>query len=314
MSNLIIFHDRCPDGAAAAWCASLKLGRENCVFHPAVHGTDPPLKKARAADKTYILDFSYDRLKMLKLASVTDLKVLDHHASAEAQCHGLDFCEFDMKRSGAGMSWDHFFPGEDRPWFIDFIEDRDIWKWEWPNSRVALAYIDTMPKTFETYDKLLDGEPNIGECVDKGVAICQYIDQYNEASIEAGMRLIDFQAPNGDIHMDIPIVNAAYFGISLLLHEACKGHKFGLAWFRRSDGKYQFSVRVSEDSDFNGSKLAACYGGGGHVKAAGFVLDHELEELPTTRKCPYCSHSEHEFNPSPRDECSADGCSCEGGH
>jgi hypothetical protein len=187
-----------------------------------------------------------------------------------------------MNRSGAGMSWDHFFPGEERPWFIDYIEDRDIWKWQWPNSRAALAWIDTMPKTFETYDRLLNRDIEHGECVEKGAAILDYIDQYNAASIEAGCRLIDFQSPDGDIHLDIPVVNAAYFGISQLVHEACQGRKFGLGWFKRSDGKYQYSVRVDEDSDFSGSKLAGCYGGGGHVKAAGFVLDQELVELPTT--------------------------------
>jgi hypothetical protein len=221
-----------------------------------------------------------------------------------------------MDRSGAGMSWDHFFPGEPRPWFIDYIEDRDIWKWEHIHSREALAFIDTMPKTFETYDNLAEGNPLQRECVEKGLAICAYIDQYNTSSIEAGCRLIDFQSPNGDIHMDIPIVNAAYFGISELLHEAAKGHKFGLGWFRRHDGKYQFSVRVDENSDFDGSKLATSYGGGGHVKAAGFVLDREIDELPTTKKCPYCSHADHENKYSlPQDDrCSADGCNCVGGH
>ncbi len=314
MSVLIIYHDRCPDGTAAAWCAGKSLGFENCVFYPAVHGTDPPLKRARAADRTYILDFSYDRGKMLKLASLTELKVLDHHASAEAACVGLDFCEFDMERSGAGMTWDHFFPGQDRPWFIDYIEDRDIWKWKWPNSRAALSFIDTMPKNFATYDRLLDGEPSIGSCTEKGYAILAYIDMYNEASVEAGSRLIDFQSPDGAIHLDIPCVNASYFGISEVLHKAAKDHKFALGYFRRHDGKYQYSVRVDEDSDFDGSKLAASYGGGGHVKAAGFRLDTELEELHTTEKCPYCSHPEHEVRLGPKDECSFEGCPCVGGH
>jgi len=277
--NLIIYHARCPDGAGAAWCAGQALGRDNCLFYPAIHGRGAPFKKARAADKTYILDFCYDREDMVKMADMTDLLVLDHHASAEAHCHGLDFCEFDMKRSGAGMTWDHFFPGQDRPWFIDYIEDRDIWKWEFYNSREALAYIDTMPKDFETYDKLLDGEPSMGECVSRGSAICQYIDMYNTNSIEASLRYVDFQAPNGDIHRGIPMVNVSYMGISLVVNEIAKGHKFGIGWFRRNDGKYQFSVRVAEDSDFDATKLAACYGGGGHIKAAGFSLDHELKEL-----------------------------------
>ncbi len=147
----------------------------------------------------------------------------------------------------------------------------------------------------------------------KGVWHYKLFNMYNEASIEAGSRLIDFQAPDGAIHLDIPCVNAAYFGISEVLHKAAQGRKFALGWFRRHDGKYQYSVRVDEDSDFDGSKLATCYGGGGHVKAAGFTLGHELEELPTTARCPYCSHTEHEFKRI-GGECSADGCSCLGGH
>jgi nanoRNase/pAp phosphatase (c-di-AMP/oligoRNAs hydrolase) len=52
-----------------------------------------------------------------------------------------------------------------------------------------------------------------------------------------------------------------------------------LAYFKRNDGKYQYSGRVSDDSDFDVSKLAKSFGGGGHAKAAGFTLDHEIEEL-----------------------------------
>jgi len=286
MNNLIIYHGGgCPDGSAAAWCAQRFLGRDNCILYPDIYGTDtlPPFEKVKAADKTYILDFSYSREAMLVMSGMTDLLVLDHHASVEAICKDLDFCEFDMKRSGAGMAWDHFFPDESRPWFIDYIEDRDIWKWFWPNSRFALAYIDTMPQEYEVYERLLEGDISHGDCVEKGVAICQYIEQYNKDSIEASLRYVDFQAPSGRIHLDVPMVNVSYKGISLVLAELAKGHGFALGWFRRNDGKYQYSIRVSEDSDFDGAKLAACYGGGGHRKSAGFTLDHELEELPTSR-------------------------------
>ena len=282
MTILVIYHDRCPDGAAAAWCARQYYGEESCLFHPAMWGQDPPLKKARKCEKTFCLDFSYDREKIQRLAEVTNLLVLDHHKSAEARLHGLDYCQIDMKRSGCGMAWDHFFPNEERPWFIDYIEDRDIWKWEYGNSREALAFLDTMPKTFDTYDRFFNRDIELGDCVHLGAAIVQYLDQYNKESIAASLRYIDFQAPNGDIHMGIPIVNVSYKGISEIGNIIAQGHPFGLGWFRRHDGKYQFSLRVAEDSDFDGAKLAALYGGGGHRKAAGFSLDHELEELPTT--------------------------------
>ncbi len=278
MNNLIIYHDRCPDGSAAAWCARQALGSNNCVFYPAIHGKAPPFRKVRAADKTFILDFSYGREDMEQMAGLTDLLVLDHHASAQARCHGLDFCQFDMKRSGAGMAWDHFFPGQERPWFIDYVEDRDIWKWEFGNSREALAYIDTMPKNFDTWDLLNGGHVTLGECVDKGAAICLYLTQYDEEVIEASKRLISFTDPSGEKHEDIPIINASYKGISDLVNKIATGHKFGIGWFHRNDGKYQFSVRVEENSDFDASKFASLYGGGGHKKAAGFSLHTALSE------------------------------------
>ena len=178
MRNLIIYHDRCPDGSAAAWCAKHFLGEENCVFYPALHNQEPPYELAKEADNIFILDFCYGREELLFLSGMALIKdgnllVLDHHASVEARCHGLDFCQFDMDRSGAGMAWDHFSSGQERPWFINYVEDRDIWKWEFPDAREALAYIDTMPKEFGTWDKLFRGEITLDDCVSKGRAIME---------------------------------------------------------------------------------------------------------------------------------------------
>lgn len=281
---LVIYHGRCADGTCAAWCADLFFSQQDeeveIEFYPAKHNKPPPYKRIEKADVTYVLDFCYPRNDLVQMAGLTDLKVLDHHISAKAECHGLDFCEFDMERSGAGMAWDHFFPGVDRPWIVDYVEDRDIWKWEWPNAKVALAYVDTLPIEFETFYRLYGGSITHGECVEKGEAILAYMRQYNSESVMASMRQITFQAPDLTIHFDIPLVNASHFGISELLNSIAEGHPFVLGYFRRNDGKYQYSARVSDSSDFDVSKLAKSYGGGGHAKAAGFTLDEELEELP----------------------------------
>jgi len=284
MKVLVIYHSRCPDGMCAAWCADLYFRDKPDVeveFYPAVHNKPPPLKRVAKADVVYIVDFAYSREDLIKIRDLTDmLKVLDHHKSSEASCHGLDFCEFDMDRSGAGMSWDYFFPNEDRPWLVDYIETRDIWTWKWPTAEEVLAFLDTLPISFETYDKIHKGDITFGECRDKGEAIVQYIEMYNKETASAGTRFITFQCPSGEIYFDVPIVNASYKGISQLVHEICQGHDFGIGWFRRHDGKYQFSVRVSEDSTFDASKFCKSFGGGGHVKASGFTLPHEIVELP----------------------------------
>lgn len=279
---LVIYHGRCADGVCAAWCADLRLNRQEGAeveYYPAKHNKPPPYKRIAKADRTYILDFCYPRTDLVKIASMTQLQVIDHHKSAEAHCHGLDFCEFDMGRSGAGMSWDHFFPGVDRPWHVDYIETRDIWTWKHPNAKEVLAYIDTLPISIETYYKLYDRDIEFGECRDKGEAILAYIKQYNNETVAASLRKITFQSPNGDIHFDIPTVNTSHWGVSDLLHGIAEGHPFVLAYFKRNDGKYQYSARVADSSDFDVSRLAKSFGGGGHAKAAGFTIPNEIEEL-----------------------------------
>ena len=165
-------------------------------YYPAKHNKPPPYKRIAKADRTYVLDFCYPREHLVKMAEMTDLKVIDHHKSAEAQCHGLDFCEFDMERSGAGMSWDHFFPGVARPWHVDYIETRDIWTWKWPTAKPVLAYLDTLPITIETYYKLFDGDITFGECLSGGESILAYIEQYNSETVLASCRKITFRDPN----------------------------------------------------------------------------------------------------------------------
>jgi oligoribonuclease NrnB/cAMP/cGMP phosphodiesterase (DHH superfamily) len=290
MHVLVILHADCADATAAGWCTDLYFNHKNSKelfpqaptveYYSAPFYVPPPFDKIEKADRTYILDFSYSREDLIKVSKMTDLLVLDHHKSAEAQCHGLDFCQFDMERSGAGMTWDHFFPDDPRPWFIDYIEDRDLWKWKLPTAEPILAYLDTLPVSFDTYDRLASGDVTFGQCLESGTAILAYINQYNKEVAAMGVRYITFQSPSGRIHFDIPIVNAAYKGISQLLHEISQDHPFALGWYRRKDGKYKFSARASDKSAFDTSKFAKEYGGGGHVKASGFTLDHEIEELP----------------------------------
>jgi len=44
---------------------------------------------------------------------------------------------------------------------------------------------------------------------------------------------------------------------------------FAVGWFQRCDGMFQYSLRSRGEVDV--SEVAKRFGGGGHVKAAGFV-------------------------------------------
>ena len=54
-----------------------------------------------------------------------------------------------------------------------------------------------------------------------------------------------------------------------------KGVKVALFMYENEDGTFKGSLRVNGATDV--AKIAACFGGGGHVKAAGFSIDGPIE-------------------------------------
>ena len=154
ITPVIIYHDNCFDGIAAAWATSKGLNQldqefeENNLertqlFIPRSYGQSQ-LEIGQLHNKdVYIVDFSFPRETMIHInKTANSLLVLDHHKTAQADCEGLEFCVFDMNRSGAGMAWDHFFTAP-RPKLIDYIEDRDLWQFKLPASKEIHAYSDS---------------------------------------------------------------------------------------------------------------------------------------------------------------------------
>ena len=266
MDNLVVYHANCPDGFTAAWVARKALGGGTHVeYIPAKYGDDAPAVKGQ---NIYIVDFSYPDYVMLNLAEYNRVICLDHHKTAQADCEGLDFCTFDMERSGAGLTWDHFFPGQPRPALVDYIEDRDLWRFNLPFSREVSAWIASYPREFSVWDKTLAHLSFVNlycsDAVAEGSAILRFERQKVEEMCQY-VRFIDL----GD--GEIPVVNCPY-NFGSLVGEALT-LKYPLApyaayYFDRGDGKQQWGLR---SVDFDVSEVAKRFGGGGHKHAAGYV-------------------------------------------
>jgi oligoribonuclease NrnB/cAMP/cGMP phosphodiesterase (DHH superfamily) len=165
MKTYVLYHGGCWDGFCAAWVAHGVL-RGDVEYIPVQYEQDPPA--VEQGSRLYILDFSYDRGTMLFLAKrVHALTVLDHHKTAqealqdfadECVANGLDVPHivFDMGKSGARLAWEHFRLGEQCPWLVRMVEDRDLWKWELPHSREVNAAIRSYPMTWDTFDWLAE--------------------------------------------------------------------------------------------------------------------------------------------------------------
>jgi uncharacterized protein len=266
MNPLVIYHTACPDGYCAAWVAARALG--NVELYPGEYGKEPPYELARAR-QVYIVDFSYPREQLLKLNDqVTKLRVLDHHATAQKDLEGLEWCVFDMNRSGAGITWDYFHLSEPRPWIVDYTEDRDLGRFALPNSQEISLRIRVTPHELEAWDDLA-AKP-VESVLSEAIGCKLYLDHYVRDAVRQAYVI---PVSCGSWSISVACVNVSYTGVSDVLHTLLTEQKtkVALGWHLAADGKLNCSLRSTKD--FDCSVLAKMYGGGGHAQASGFRLD-----------------------------------------
>lgn len=258
--DLVIYHANCSDGFGAAWSAWKLLG-DRAQYHPAKYGEPPP----DVTDKNVvILDFSYDNATTKNLISkANSLLVIDHHKSAVVELHDVPNTRFDMNHSGAMLSWKFFHPAKEPPRLIKHIEDRDLWKWELPYSREFSAAFDMVPHDFEEFDKFLDDS-----AVDDAQKRGSYILAYSKTVISKIVKNASRRRLRGK---DVLVVNSPHWmsEIGAALSTKCD---FAVIWYWDHETlQTKVSLRAHhEDSDV--SDIAKQFGGGGHRKAAGFLL------------------------------------------
>ncbi len=157
-----------------------------------------------------------------------------------------------------------FFNGP-RPWWVNYVEDRDLWRWKLPYSRYVNAFIMTFPRSLEAWDRLVK--------YDEEQAI--FIGRYITLQIEHYVNDVAKQSKRGKIkvgenELDLMILNVPYINCSEVGEKLTEETGLSLTWFERADNKIQFSLRSRGDLDV--SEIARQFGGGGHKNAAGFVL------------------------------------------
>jgi len=262
--NVVIYHADCTDGFGAAYSAWRFLGNR-AEYYPCKHGTDPPNVKDK---NVVILDFSFDNETTKKMIEeANSLLVIDHHKSAMVELHDIANTHFDMTKSGAVLSWEFFHPGKDAPKFIQYIQDRDLWKWELPYSKEFSAAFDMVPFSFDDFDKFCD-DSVFDDAVKRG----SYILAYSKTVVKKICAKATRKKYDGKECM---IVNASHWmsEIGATLSPHCD---FAMIWFYdHDDNVTKVSLRAFHDT-IDVSEIAKKFSGGGHRKSAGFILPKDV--------------------------------------
>jgi len=275
----VIYHANCVDGFTAAWVAwnSLKTEDGPATYIPANYGNPVPMMEEDS--NVYILDFSYPRAQLEAIQDWShSLIVLDHHKTAEAdlrdfQARALDVIEFDMGKSGAMLAWEYFFPDQSTPLLVEYVQDRDLWKFIQPDSKAVNANIRSWPFDFQCYTTIHTAmEHNFGGFALEGQAIlrmnAKLVDDMVQSPTVVQAREECFLAVNASVLFS----EAAD---ELLKRNPSK--KLAGYWFDRGDGKRQWGLRSR--SDYDCSVLAKKLGGGGHAQASGFTEDGAWQKV-----------------------------------
>lgn len=291
--DICIYHAACDDGFGAAWAVWKRWG-DVVTFIPASYGQSLPVDDMACANVLFV-DFSAKRAEIETIAAVAkSIVIIDHHKTAQAELEpfkailpseaslcpgnlGTVFNEtselgissvvawFDMAQSGAAMAWKFAFPNHHVPQFLRYIEDRDLWRFQFGDeTRRFSAALRTYPMDFKTWDSFMLRPDRL---TDEGVAILRS----DRMNVQKFLHEAYFDAIDGH---NIPMVNVPYIFASDTAHALLQKFPdapFAACWSRLKNGRDQYSLR-SDDSRLDVSVIAAKFGGGGHRNAAGFLM------------------------------------------
>ena len=297
LNPLCIYHGNCADGFTSAWVVRKALG-EDVDFHAGVYQNQPPDVEGR---DVVMVDFSYKRPvleQMAKHGNARTITILDHHKTAAEDlsifCQAnypqrldemaMPFDEFakysdfqgttpiraifDMNRSGARITWDHYFPGKEPPKLLLHVEDRDLWRFALHKTREIQASVFAYPYEFKVWDFLM------GADLDQLAIEGEAIERKHFKDIRELVGVVTRKMKIGG-HV-VPIANLPYTLTSDAGHLLAKGYPFAGCYWDTPEGRV-FSLR-STDEGLDVAEIAKQYGGGGHPHASGFRVPygHEL--------------------------------------
>ncbi len=267
----VIFHKSCLDGTGSASAVVKKF--LDVKLLPLGHSyTKEELIDVLNTknDTIFVLDFSL-RLEDFETLLKNNNHVIhiDHHITIEKDIHFLKRYQnytsiFDIHHSGAYLTWEYLF--QDVPKLIRYIEDRDIWKKEYPESDIICYYL--FNKVLDDPHELLTYlEKDMNEMYKYGSEIYSYLQSNIHLTLEK-VEPIWLKFGTFFKKYKVPALNS-FFYQSELGHELARKYDGIGCIFYITGNTVKLSFRSIEGTKLYAKDASLFFGGGGHLHAAG---------------------------------------------
>ena len=278
VKTTIIYHKGCIDGLTAAWAIN-HLVSGQLVFLPKAFGSEfspEEISVIKASDRVIMVDVTFDKQIMMLLEALVPsgvFTVLDHHKSGKEDMSLLvgKSHVWDANRSGAGLAWSYVTLGKETPPpIVQFVEDRDLWRFKLPHSKAINAFIHASVCEYkvEEIDRINN---ELKESFDACV-------EYGEMLLKAQAMQVERICKNTFMldlnNVSFVCVNTNY-AMSDVGNRLTELHGLPAAVFFQKDADtFKWSLR-SSDSMEDVSIIAESFGGGGHRNASGFRINFD---------------------------------------
>jgi oligoribonuclease NrnB/cAMP/cGMP phosphodiesterase (DHH superfamily) len=255
MSDVTVLYHRDTDGFGAAYAAWKKFGDRASFI--GVQYSEPVPDIPAGTQRLFIVDFSYSEEIIRGLQkSIPSVVVLDHHKTALG-LKDTPGCYIDLDKAGCWLAWGFFHDAAPMPDILEYVGDRDLWRFALPMSEDVNLYIASLPWIFEVWDDF---------CLTRALEGGGAIKAFRGGQIQSALRNVRMISLAG---YEIPCINTAD-NISELGNEMCKLYPdvaFSASYCDRKDCR---SWSLRSIGEFDVSTVAKHFGGGGHRNAAGF--------------------------------------------
>lgn len=200
------------------------------------------------------------------LHSGMGITIIDHHVSLKekvpAEWYDLPNFEYvyDSEKSGCVLAWEYLNKGKQVPELLSYVQDRDLWTWNLPNSREVNAGLDSISKDYVTWTWYLW---NTEKLFLRGQAVISHIDRT--------VALIAKQAQPVDTGVCVCNCTSHWSEVGNYLIEQGE-YQTAFLWYETNDGSRKWSIRGEGAREY-----AEKMGGGGHPRAAGFLEQDNVD-------------------------------------